>query len=49
MWETKNDATVKQKQLLSFITISTFDYFGKVHPISTDFFHSDNHQCELDR
>ena len=38
----------KQNHLLLFITISTFDYFGKVHPISTDFFHSDNHQCELD-
>ena len=50
MWVTKkDDATVKQKQLWSFITINTFDYFGKVHPILTDFFHSDNHQCELDR
>ena len=50
MWVTKkDDATVKQKQLRSFITINTFYYFGKVHPILTDFFHSDNHQCELDR
>ena len=48
MWVTKNEC-VKQKQLLLFITISTFDYFGKVDPISTDFFHSDNHQCEPDR